>query len=61
MIKQMFERFIKYLQKLNNYLLYEDMKICLYCKYWGVVNWCNLHHKQTCSRCSCDKWEPNND
>jgi len=57
MIKRLFERVINYLRKINYYLVYEDMMICLYCKHWGVVNWCNLTNKPTCQGCSCDKWE----
>ena len=61
MIKRIITRIINYLKKLNCHLVYEGMMICLFCKYWGVVNWCNLYHKPTCGECTCDKWRPNNE
>lgn len=53
----MFEK-LKYLgNRINNYLLYEDMRYCFYCKHWGVVNWCNLKNKRTYCGSTCEEWE----
>ena len=45
------------LKRFNEKLLYEGMECCLFCKHWGVVNWCNLKNERTYSNCTCDKWE----
>lgn len=49
---------LKYLRKkCGERILYDDMMICCYCKYWGVVNWCNLKNKKTYYGSTCKNWE----
>lgn len=49
---------LKYLRKkCGETILYDDMMICFYCKYWGIVNWCNLKNKKTYYGSSCENWE----
>lgn len=49
---------LKYIRKrCGEKLLYENMMICFYCKYWNMVNWCNLKQKRRYSNSTCEKWE----
>lgn len=47
----------KHLQNLRKKIVYADMRYCFYCKYWGVVNWCNLKNKRVYYNSTCEKWE----
>lgn len=46
-----------HLQNLRKKIVYADMRYCFYCKYWGVVNWCNLKNKRVYYNSTCEKWE----
>ena len=39
------------------HFVYDGMICCLYCKHWGVINWCNLKNKRTYSSSCCEQWE----
>ena len=53
----MLRRIKSFFERVNDKLVYEDMMCCFYCKYWGVVNWCNLKNERTYPGWACDEWE----